>query len=67
MAAGERVPTEAGWQGDERCWVCEQRYSLELAYRCVGCDGPLGPICAVVVREREEVSCRPCLDEERAG
>ncbi|MGH7481352.1 MAG: hypothetical protein ACRELV_04305 [Longimicrobiales bacterium] len=46
----------------EVCAACEQRYLYELEYRCVECDAPLCPICAVSVRARRTVRCVDCHD-----
>lgn len=51
--------------GSERCPRCLQLFAYEVEYRCVECDGPLCPFCAVSVTvEVREVRCHGCHDEE---
>lgn len=60
--SGER----RGWihvSGD-RCGFCGQRHSLELEYRCVGCDREVCALCLVVVRHGAEPWCPECEPEE---
>lgn len=49
----------------EVCSACEQRYVYELEYRCVDCDSPLCPICAVTIRARVAVRCLDCDEAPR--
>ncbi len=42
------------------CEHCLQRYAVEVEYRCVACDGPVCPLCVVVVRAEAEVFCPDC-------
>ena len=44
--------------GTERCPACLHLYAYEVQVRCVDCDGPLCPLCAVEVRV--EVVSRRC-------
>jgi hypothetical protein len=37
-------------------------YAYVVELRCVACDGPLCPLCVVVVRA--EVRCPPCDGED---
>lgn len=47
-------PLAHGWwnrPGWEECPSCRGSYNLEVEIRCVRCDSPLCPLCAVVLRE----------------
>ncbi|HEX2163509.1 MAG TPA: hypothetical protein VHM02_06135 [Thermoanaerobaculia bacterium] len=44
----------------ETCERCLATYAVEVEVRCVDCDGPMCPSCAVVVRETAEVRCHGC-------
>jgi hypothetical protein len=53
--------------GTERCPVCLQLYAYEVQVRCVDCDGPLCPCCAVEVRlDAVARRCPGCGDEPEA-
>jgi hypothetical protein len=46
---------------NERCPACLQVYAYEVQVRCVDCDGPLCPLCAVEVRlELLQHRCPDC-------
>ncbi|MDX1661065.1 MAG: hypothetical protein R3326_04675 [Gemmatimonadota bacterium] len=47
-------------RADEPCPFCLQSYALELEVRCVACDRPSCPICAVRVRRSREAFCPAC-------
>jgi hypothetical protein len=52
--------------GSERCPRCLQLYAYEVEYRCVDCDGPLCPFCAVTASvEVRDVRCGDCVDCEQ--
>lgn len=53
-----RIQVADGW-----CPSCEQRHTLDIEYRCVGCDGGVCALCVVVVRERQEAWCPECAPE----
>lgn len=56
-------------RADEPCPFCAQRYALELEVRCVACDRPICPVCAVRAREIRQafcVECPPDADAEGA-
>jgi hypothetical protein len=46
-------------EGGESCPRCLQTYAYEVEVRCVECDGPLCPHCAVRVTELV-VRCPDC-------
>ena len=52
--------------GSEICLFCEQRYAYEMEVRCVDCDSPACPVCAVTERITAVVHRCPgcCHDEE---
>ena len=50
--------------GEQTCGFCAQFYCVEVEYRCVDCDRPVCPICAITVRESRQVFCPECA---RAG
>ena len=51
--------------GSERCPRCLQLFAYEAEYRCIDCDGPLCPFCAVTVTvEVADVRCADCGCEE---
>lgn len=58
--------TERWWlaPGTEVCEQCEQRYVYEVEVRCVDCDAPLCPICAVHVRARKAHVCASCGESD---
>lgn len=60
-----RVAGEVWWLdgGTEQCERCLQRYAYEIEVRCVACDAPLCPHCAVVVMETRESFCPGCEEE----
>ena len=51
----------------ERCSFCLGVYAYELEVRCVDCDRPMCPVCAVEVRRTEVQVCLDCGAEEPAG
>ena len=61
---GMANPAELPWwldEGEEQCDGCLQTYVYEVEVRCVDCDGPSCPHCAVVVREQRTVyRCPGC-------
>ena len=51
-------------EGDEaECPYCGHLYAYEVEVRCIDCDGPACPICAVFVHERRTF-CRDCVPKE---
>ena len=50
-----RIRAEEG-----RCGVCEQPHTLDISYRCVGCDGEVCALCFVTVRESGGAWCPEC-------
>lgn len=55
-----RAPGTTIEQAEDPCPFCLQRYDLVLQVRCVACDRPICPICAIHVRGRREVFCSEC-------
>lgn len=53
--------------GAERCEVCELAHHYEITVRCVACDRPLCPSCAVEVRETRSLWCADCHAAEDTG
>lgn len=51
--------------GEEECPRCMASYAYEVEVRCVECDGPMCPVCAVWSRERLEVFCPECREGEQ--
>jgi hypothetical protein len=52
-------------EGEEQCPFCLAGYAYELEVRCVDCDRPSCPRCAVVAREvRVVASCPECARGE---
>lgn len=68
-AAAEPAPWWAeGGPDAEVCPFCHQSYAYEIEVRCIECDGPLCPVCAV--SERLTVTthlCPECTEEAEAG
>ena len=62
VVAVERTVVAQWWlaEGDERCPHCWGNYLLEVEVRCIGCDGPLCPKCAVTVTQKREFFCPEC-------
>ena len=61
------TPQERPWWlgGDaaetaEECGFCLATYAVEVEVRCVDSDGPMCPLCAVVVRETATFRCGEC-------
>lgn len=54
-----RIRTEEG-----RCHVCEQPHTLDISYRCVGCDREVCALCLVLIQETSETGCPECLSQE---
>ena len=50
-----------------RCGFCEQPHTLEISYRCVGCDREVCALCIVTVRETGAAVCPECDDEREEG
>jgi hypothetical protein len=49
------------WLAEEQdCPACRHRYALTAEVRCVACDEPMCPSCAVLVREVHEIYCPDC-------
>jgi hypothetical protein len=46
------------------CAACEHPHTLDIAYRCAGCDGEVCAVCVVVIRETGEAWCPACRDED---
>lgn len=59
--------TTGTWEDDagETCPFCHQGYAYELEVRCVDCDRPMCPLCAVRLRRRR-LTCPQC-DPAAAG
>jgi hypothetical protein len=51
----------------EECSFCFGVYAYELEVRCVDCDRPMCPVCAVSVRRTEVHVCLDCDCEEEGG
>ena len=51
----------------EECSVCLGLYAYEVEVRCVDCDRPMCPVCAVTLRRSEVHVCVDCGSEEEAG
>ena len=47
-----------------RCSACEHPHTLEISYRCVGCDREVCALCLVTVRETGEAWCPACREAE---
>jgi len=60
------APGESAAEAEE-CSVCLGLYTYELEVRCVDCDRPMCPVCAVSVRRTEVHVCFDCDGEEGAG
>jgi hypothetical protein len=64
-------PAEIPWwldEGEERCDFCLQTYAYEVEVRCVDCDQPSCPHCAVLIRERRTVHhCPECTGRSWEG
>ena len=61
----ERRPWWLG--GEERCEFCLERYVYEMEVRCVDCDRPSCPVCAVTVTARRERYCPDCVPAPAGG
>ncbi len=61
-AMAEPAREDRPWwlRGEERCDFCLERYAYEMEVRCVGCDRPVCPVCAVRVQVRRETFCPEC-------
>lgn len=51
-----RIRTDEG-----RCVACEQAHTLDISYRCVGCDDEVCALCVVFVRESGGAHCPECV------
>lgn len=49
---------------DGLCVACEHPHTLDISYRCVGCDREVCALCIVTVRETREGYC-PACDPDR--
>jgi hypothetical protein len=50
-----------GWiNGTERCSFCTGSYAWEVGVYCVDCDGPMCPLCLVVVYGSDGPRCPEC-------
>lgn len=65
QSGSSRVMQDRWWldHGEESCEHCLQRYAYEIEVRCVACDAPLCPQCAVEVRATRTVYCPGCEEE----
>jgi hypothetical protein len=64
------IAVDRGWwqaTGGETCSVCAARFDLEVEVRCVACDAPLCPVCAVVVSGAAERVCAGCTETGEEG
>ena len=52
--------------GEKQCPHCFGTYVLEQEVRCLGCDGPMCPICVRVVLESQEMWCPDCHGDKDA-
>ncbi|HEX2254115.1 MAG TPA: hypothetical protein VHQ65_12670 [Thermoanaerobaculia bacterium] len=63
MNGARPIPRPAPWWlegGEETCDLCLATYAYEVEVRCVDCDQPMCPTCAVWVRRRTAVYCSEC-------
>ncbi len=61
------APAPSWWfEGEERCPFCLGTYVYEVEVRCVECDRPACPLCAVRVRGGAGFLCPDCAGEEEA-
>ena len=46
----------------DRCGACGHAHTLDLTYRCTGCDGEVCALCVVWVTETHEGFCPACAE-----
>jgi hypothetical protein len=63
MTRRRRTPPYWLVGGTERCEVCYSVYVLEMERRCTDCDRGVCEQCAVHIRERHEIHCHGCHDD----
>ena len=63
------TPRDVPWwlSGGELCGFCLYEYVLEAECRCIECDHPVCPMCAVTVRESLHLLCPACDEEARSS
>lgn len=72
MSRSQREPAPWWAPGDgspesETCPYCLGVYVYELEVRCVDCDRPMCPVCAVVEQRTAVHLCVECGCDEAAG